>query len=560
MEHQHINENNRLNDEQQDQFDSNFSGAVLADGEVSISEVVKAAVQSANDAIIITEALLDEPGPRIEWVNPAFTRMTGYSYDEVIGSTPRMLQGPNTDRSLLSRLKDDLKHGRSFYGETINYRKDGSEYYVEWRITPLFKSDGKTVAKWAAIQRDVTGRVKSEQERDRLYKSERTAREEAERASRMKDEFLATLSHELRTPLNAIVGWAQILMRNKDMTPEMKDGAAIIERNARAQSQIIEDLLDMSRIIAGKVRLDIQQIDLPTVIEAGLAAVQHAADTKNVTITKLIDQSAGPVSGDSARLQQIVWNLLNNAVKFTPANGKVQIQLERVNSHVEFSVSDTGIGIKPEFLPHVFDRFRQEDGTTTRKYGGLGIGLSIVKHLVELHGGSVRAKSPGSGLGSTFMVALPISLIRRDDASKPYAAEDPDDDERPSLKNVRILCVDDEADARDLMAKVLTDQEAEVVSVSNGSDAIEALRYGNFDVLISDIGMHEMDGYSLIRHVRQMKERAVSTIHAIAVTAFARQQDRRSALKAGFDMHIAKPLDAIELLATIARVTSRKSL
>ena len=536
----------------------NFTGAVLGDGDHSLNPLLKAAVESANDAIIITEVELEEPGPRMEYVNPAFERMTGYSYADVVGKSPRLLQGPATDRELLRRLKDDLQNRRSFHGETINYRKDGSEYHVEWRITPLFNESGG-IEKWVAIQRDVTSRVRAEQERDRLLESERAARAHAERQSQMKDDFLATLSHELRTPLNAIVGWSHILSKSPDASADVRDGLTVIARNAKAQSQIIEDLLDMSRVISGQLRLDVQAVNLGEVIDAGIDAVGHAAAAKGVTILRAVDERAGPVSGDPARLRQIVWNLLSNAVKFTPAGGWVKVSLERTDSHVELAVRDNGMGIRPDFLPHVFDRFRQQDASTTRKYGGLGIGLAIVKHLVELHGGIVRAKSAGENLGTTFTVSLPATPPPAATAKPGEPAEDPADVDEcaPQLNGLRVLVVDDEPDGRHLIERLLTDCRAVVTPAATGSEALSLLGRQRFDVLVSDIGMANVDGYALIRAVRQMTDVGGDKMPALAVTAFAQPADRRRCLVAGYDMHIAKPVDAGELLALVARAAAR---
>ena len=525
------------------------------------NSLLTAAVESANDAIIITEALLDLPGPRIEYVNPAFARMTGYTNDDIRGQTPRLLQGPKTDRGLLQRLRKDLELSRSFHGETINYRKDGSEYFVEWRITPLIDDDG-TVIKWVAIQRDVTPRVLAELERERLLKSEQKARSDAERESQMKDQFLATLSHELRTPLNAIVGWSQLLGAGKASEQDVQEGLLVIERNARAQTQLIEDLLDMSRIITGKLRLDVQRVELPQVITAAIAAVQHAADARGIRLQPTIDPLAGPVTGDPARMQQVVWNLLSNALKFTPAGGRVQVVVERVNSHVEISVSDTGMGIKPEFLPYVFDRFRQADSTTTRNHGGLGIGLAIVKHLVELHGGQVRAKSPGEHQGSTFIVALPVSLIHNDDERPPSPrkiSETPETECPAVLRGVHVLVVDDEPDTRALMRKVLENCEAKVESAASVDEALAAFKKRVPDVLVSDIGMPGKDGYELIGAIRRLPPRDGGAVPAVAITAFARSEDRRRSLLAGFDMHASKPIEPSELLAIITRLATRRA-
>ncbi len=390
----------------------------------------------------------------------------------------------------------------------------------------------------------------------RLYRAAEEARADAEAANRMKDEFLATLSHELRTPLNAIVGWSRILRRGRPDGGMLLEGLETIERNSKMQVQLIEDLLDLSRIISGKLRLDVQNVNLVEVIDSAVATVRPAAEAKEIRLHSVLDPLAGPVTGDPARLQQVVWNLLSNAVKFTPRGGQVQIVLERVNSHVEVSVSDTGMGIPPEFLPHVFERFRQADGSTTRRHGGLGLGLSIVRQLVEMHGGSVRAKSPGEGRGATFSVSLPVSAAHGHDA-RPRQTPQPDlVPAAASLAGVNVMVVDDENDARDLIHRILSQSRAVVTTAASVAEALTLMERHAFDVLLSDIGMPEQDGYELIRRVR---ERGLNgrTLPAVALTAFARPEDRRRALLAGFQVHVPKPVDPDELVAVVATLVGR---
>ncbi|MDR3632569.1 MAG: ATP-binding protein [Isosphaeraceae bacterium] len=386
-------------------------------------------------------------------------------------------------------------------------------------------------------------------------------RAEAEAANRMKDDFLATLSHELRTPLNAIMGWSRLL-RSGALGPEdLQEGLDVIDRNTKAQAQLIEDLLDLSRIVSGNLRLDVQRVNLAEVIDAALAAVAPAADAREVRIHKMLDSFAAAVSGDPVRLQQVVWNLLSNAVKFTPKGRKVQILLERVNSHVEIAVIDTGIGIKPEFLPYVFERFRQADPSTTRRHGGLGLELSIVKHLVEMHGGSVRAKSAGENQGSTFVIQLPIIVVQPSDGNHGRVLpKDPSDGEMECppglLGGIRVLVVDDEPDARELIRRVLAGCEADVFVAGSVPEALALLESHEPDVLVSDIGMPERDGYDLIREVRA-RGRDAKQVPAIALTAFARSEDRRRAMLAGFQVHVAKPVDPDELTAVVATLVGR---
>ena len=393
-------------------------------------------------------------------------------------------------------------------------------------------------------------------EREQFLESERVARSEAERLSHMKDEFLATLSHELRTPLNAIQGWATLL-RQREVSPEdHARGLETIERNVRAQAQIVNDLLDMSRIISGKIHLEVQPLQLHEIINNAIDAVRQSAVARQIRIHPLLDSSIGLVRGDPNRLQQVLWNLLTNAVKFTPQGGRVQVVLERVNSHVEITVEDTGIGIRAEFLPFVFDRFRQADPTTTRRYGGLGLGLSIVKNLIELHGGSVRVKSPGEGLGSTFILSLPVSHVRSEDVARvqrTVATQDPlEAIELPRLDDVAVLLVDDEPDGRALIARILEGRGARATVAASAAEALELMRSQRFDVMLSDIGMPEMDGYELMRRVRLLDNTRNGPIAAIAVTAYARPEDRQRSLLAGYQMHLSKPIEARELVAGIA--------
>jgi signal transduction histidine kinase/CheY-like chemotaxis protein len=402
------------------------------------------------------------------------------------------------------------------------------------------------------------------EERKALLEAERAARAEAERVSLVKDEFLATLSHELRTPLNAILGWSQILRSRGFGDEELTEGLEVIERNAKAQTQLIEDLLDMSRIISGKVRLDVQRVDLQDVVKAAVASVRHSADAKDIRLTVVTDPLAGPVRGDPSRLQQCFWNLLSNAIKFTPRGGKVQVGLERVNSHLEVCVVDNGQGIKPEFLPHVFERFRQADSSTTRSHGGLGLGLSIVKSLVEMHGGTVRAKSGGAGQGATFCIELPVMVVdppepaaRREHprgiAYNAAAAAD-----HPSLEGIRVLAVDDEPDARTLLRRVLEACGARVFVASSAKEGMALLRRERPDMIVSDIGMPGEDGYEFIRQVRMLSPEDGGRTPAAALTAFARAEDRTRALRAGYQTHVAKPVEPTELTAVVASLATRR--
>jgi signal transduction histidine kinase/ActR/RegA family two-component response regulator len=392
-------------------------------------------------------------------------------------------------------------------------------------------------------------------ERERLLSTAQEAREAAEAANRTKDEFLAVLSHELRTPLNAVYGWARMLRAGQ--LPEDAVGRALeaIERNANAQVQLIDDLLDVSRVASGKMRLDVRPVDLTTVIEAALDAVKPAADAKRIRLQTVLDPRAGTITGDPNRLQQVVWNLLMNAVKFTPRSGRVQIHLQRVNSHVQIVVSDTGQGIAPDVLPFIFDRFRQADSSTTRAQAGLGLGLALVKHLVELHGGSVAAQSSGENKGTTFVVTLPVALAEVRVPADTTALERSSAGTR--LDGVRVLVVDDDAEARDLAAVIISGAGGTVRTCTCAPDGLEALRQWRPDVLVSDIEMPGEDGYSLIRKVRALDAAEGGQVPAVALTAYGRVQDRIQSLTAGYSMHVPKPVDPGELTTIIASLARR---
>jgi signal transduction histidine kinase len=411
-----------------------------------------------------------------------------------------------------------------------------------------------------AIER---GRV--EEERAELLARERAARAEAEAANRAKDEFLATLSHELRTPLSAIIGWAELLHSGGLDETTAARAIEAIERNAKSQAQLIEDLLDVSRIITGKLQLNIRPVELIPIMTAAIDVVRPAAEAKAIQLRVILDSTIDPVSGDPDRLQQIVWNLLSNGVKFTPRGGRVEVRLGQIDSKIQIQVSDTGMGIKPEFLPYVFDRFRQADSTSTRAHGGLGLGLAIVRHLVELHGGTVQVESHGEGQGATFIVQLPLRAVR---APATEITEAPPDSvvnravragygRLPALEGVHVLVVDDEPDARELLVTVLVQASATVTAVGSAAEALEAVQRLRLDALVSDIGMPEQDGYTLIRKVRSLEPERGGQIPAVALTAYARSEDRLRALTAGYQMHVPKPIEPIELVMVVASLTGR---
>ncbi len=410
----------------------------------------------------------------------------------------------------------------------------------------------------SAVEAAVRGRIRQYQIRD-LLESERAARASAEDANRIKDEFVANVSHELRTPLNAILGWAQILREGGNDPAEMAEGLEIIERNARVQAQLIEDLLDMSRIVSGKIRLSLEPIDPVQAVQAAIESVRLQANSRRLEIISALEPSA-TILGDPARLQQIVWNLLSNGIKFTRAPGKIFISLRKLNGDIEISVRDTGVGIAPQFLPYVFERFRQADASTTRRHGGLGLGLAIVKQLVELHGGAVTAKSPGVGRGAAFIVTIPtIHAQTRDPAERGILSRSPipPECESADLRGVKVLVVDDDADSRALVKRMLSGCKAEVTIAASGREALQLLSESQPDVLLSDISMPEMDGYELIRKVRAVNDVARRSLPAAALTAFARSEDRHRALLAGFQSHLTKPVEPAELIAVVARLSGR---
>jgi len=396
------------------------------------------------------------------------------------------------------------------------------------------------------------------EKRQRLLVSERDARRAAEDASRLKDEFLCAVSHELRTPLTAINGWALMLRAGRLDAAQSERAIETIVSNARMQNQIIGDLLDVSRIITGKMSLDFAPLYLGSVINAAVETVRPAAEAKRIHLNALLDPAAETVSGDAARLQQVVWNLLSNAVKFAPKGGYVEVRLERADTNVEIVVADNGQGIKPEFLPYVFERFRQEDAGTNRRQGGLGLGLAIVRHIVELHGGTVHAASAGLGKGATFTVTLPIASVcdvspgesRDKAAGGRLAPQNP-----PSLVGVRALFVDDETDARQLITMILTECGAEVRTAVSVAEALAACEEWRPDVLISDIGMPEEDGYTLMKKLRARESERGGHIPAIALMAYGRREDRLRVLSVGYDSHVPIPVDPEELLAVVASLT-----
>jgi CheY-like chemotaxis protein len=360
------------------------------------------------------------------------------------------------------------------------------------------------------------------------------------------------VSHELRTPLNAMLGWTHLMTRQGADQGVIMRGVGVIERNTRVQAQLISDLLDISRIVSGKLSLDIRQVDLPTVISDAIDTVQKDADEKGVVIERRLENTVGSIAGDPARLQQMVWNLISNAIKFTAKGGRVTVSLQRSGSDAAITVSDTGVGIKPDSLPHIFDRFQQADQSITRRFGGLGLGLSIVKHLVELHGGSIRAESPGDGQGASFTIVLPSSGREETRDAEALDARTRHDQPSASLNGIRVFIVEDEPDTREFLERYLAAAGAEVTAVSTATDALAKLPDCEADILVSDIGLPDIDGYDLMQRVRRLEAKNCGAIPAVALTAYARTEDRMRAFRAGYQAHLAKPVEPAELVATIA--------
>jgi PAS domain S-box-containing protein len=537
-------------------------------------ERLRLLIESVRDYAIF---VLDPTGHVATW-NPGAQRLKGYRADEIIGQHFSRFYPEEDIRSGKCEweLEEATRIG-SFEDEGWRLRKDGSRFWANVVITPIREVDG-TLVGFAKVTRDLSERKRHEEERISLARAEeakqvaeanqerarvladdlRSARDRAEEATRVKDEFLATVSHELRTPLNAILGWARLL-ETGSLPPEKTTRAVeTIVRNAIAQNQIIDDLLDVSRIITGQLRLDVDYVDVNQIVSAALDVVRPAAEAKGLTVQWMLNPDAGVIKGDAGRLQQVLWNLLTNAVKFTPRGGRVHVMLHRAESYVTVEVADTGKGIAPEFIHRVFDRFTQHESSNSRRTGGLGLGLAIVKHLTELHGGTVTVHSDGENTGSTFVVKLPVVPVR---ASRPEAraSAGPSDDMScpPELAGLKVLVVDDERDARELVQAVLQRAKAVVTLASSAADAFAKIRQQMPDVIVSDIGMPGQDGYVFISQLRALPREGGGRIPAVALTAYARADDRRKALLAGFQNHAAKPIEPQELMIVIANLAGR---
>ena len=530
-----------------------------------------AIVDSSDDAI----ASKDLNGVITSW-NTGAERLFGYTAQEMVGQPAALLMPPERlDEE--ADILEQIRRGEVVdHYETVRRRKDGTLFDASVTVSPIRNNRGQVIGA-SKIARDITDRKQVEEARARLSALVREANErlvvgsvrahtmteDAEQANHLKDEFLATVSHELRTPLNAIMGWARML-GSKQLPPDRASNAlVIIDRNASALAHLIDDLLDVSRIVAGTLHLAPEPVDLVAVAQAALDAVRPLAVTKNVHLAFSPDlQAIETVSGDAGRLEQVIWNLLANAIKFTPEGGRVDVFISPSKGHMEVRVVDSGEGISSDFLPHVFDRFRQADGATTRRHTGLGLGLAIVRQVVELHGGTVHASSPGVGRGATFTVRLPISAgeARGGQAAglgkRRTAASTASPVPRvPRLDNLRILVVDDSADGRTLTSLVLTQAGASVKAVASAREALQWLEVERPDALVSDIGLPDEDGYGLIRQIRQDEAEHGGFLPAVALTGYARAEDRARSLAAGFQAHVSKPVEPVELTAAIATIT-----
>ena len=512
--------------------------------------------EAARDGILILNAVT----LKITDVNPFMMEFLGYPRDKFLGK--ELLEiGLFSDKEASEAAFRELQEtGYLRYEDLPLQTKHGELREVEFVSNVYREGDHQVIQ---CNIRDITARKQAEEERGLLLESCQVAHAEADAANTIKDEFLATLSHELRTPLTSILGWSKLLTDGNLDVVASKRALETIVRNARAQKQLIDDLLNVSRIITGKLRLDMRPVELEAIIAAVVDGVRPAADARSINLQTALDARSSLVSGDPDRLQQIIWNLLSNAVKFTPKGGRVEIRLERIASHMEITVSDTGQGIAPELLLHVFERFRQADSSSTRRHGGLGLGLAIVRQLVEIHGGTVTAESTGEGAGTIFKVILPLMSVHHE----------PNDGEltdniigsktltgwQPSLTGLRVLVVDDEPDSQELIEVVLSGRGAEVVTAGSAVEALAEMNCKAFDVLVSDIGMPVMDGYALIEKVRQLSAESGGKIPAAALTACVGVEHGMRALSAGYQRHISKPVEPLELATVVANLAGRSA-
>ena len=545
--------------------------SILAEGfrasvktEMDSMERIRLLIEGVEDYAIL---MLDSQGRVISW-NSGAERITGYKEHEILGSDLSVFFTPEEINASKPRhlLEVAATEGRS-EEDGWQVRKDGSRYWASVITTALWDETGR-LRGFAKVTHDITRRKDAEEERERLLRQEKAAREEAESAGRLKDEFLATISHELRTPLTSILGWARLFSSGMVPDHQVRQAMDVIAKNAQAQAQLVDDILDTSRIITGRLQLEAQPVEVKRIFQAVVDVVRPSAELKGVDLNVVIDARREVVLGDPGRLRQAIWNLLSNAVKFSNEGGRVEARLARAGNQVEITVSDTGVGIDPQFMPHVFERFRQADGARTRGYGGLGLGLAITRHIVEMHGGDVSASSLGKGQGATFKIRLPLTSS----APAPQtpraerhrqALDGPRERERKAtegcqrLDGLRILIVEDNPDTLEMLRFIFDERGAEVIAAASAPEALDALERSSPDVLVSDIAMPDQDGYELIRQVRERGPEQGGRIPAIAVTAYASAEDRVRALSSGFQMHMAKPIDPDEMIAVVVSLTGR---
>jgi PAS domain S-box-containing protein len=526
-------------------------------------ELLHVTLSSIGDAVIATDI-----AGTVTFINPTAAALTGWQPDEATGKPFNEVFhviNEDTREAVESPFAIVERKGKivGLANHTVLLTRDGRQIPIEDSGAPIKDPEGKMVGV-VVVFHDTSERRRIEHERESLLRSEQDARKEAEEADRLKDEFLATVSHELRTPLSAILGWSAMLNLGEIDESTRSNALKVIERNARSQASIIDDILDVSRIITGKLNIEQRTVDMAPMIHAAVDTLHPAASAKGIKLTVVLEKTPGLVTGDPARLQQIVWNLVSNAIKFTPADGRIAVRLSQQNSHLEFSVSDTGIGISKEFLPHAFERFRQADSSTTRSHGGLGLGLAIVRHLAELHGGSVSAESDGSGKGSVFKVRLPVAIatdlpfVQLEQV--PLSPKDDGDGRRDfDLQGLRVLVVDDEQDTLEIVSLLLRRYGATVRTSLSSKDAFRVFNDWKPNVLISDLGMPGEDGYSFISKVRSLPPEAGGETPALALTAYVREEDRLRTLAAGYEMHVKKPVEPFKLAEAVARLGKRSS-
>jgi PAS domain S-box-containing protein len=527
--------------------------------EIDSMERSRLLIEGVDDYAIL---MLDSQGRVISW-NSGAERITGYKEHEIMGRdvsvffTPEDIEGGMPQRGLDVATAE----GRC-EEEGRRVRKDGSRYWANV-ITTALRGEAGQLRGFAKVTHDITRRKEAEEERERLLSQEKAAREEAEVAGRLKDEFLSTLSHELRTPLTSILGWARLGASGSIPERQTRQAMEVIAEKASAQSRLIDDILDMSQIVTGRLRLDVQPVEVESVFQAVVDIMRPGAELKRVNLNLVVDAKGEVVLGDATRLRQAIWNLLSNAVKFSNEGGRIEARLARAGNQIEITVSDTGIGIDPQFMPHVFEQFRQADGALTRKHGGLGLGLAIAHRIVEMHGGDISASSPGKNQGATFKIRLPL-ISTASTSRTPGAISDglqekgqKASEKLQRLDGLRILIVEDNPDTVETLRSIFNERGAEVITAASASEAMDALERNRPDALVSDIATLRQDGYELIQHVRERGPDQGGATPAIAITAGASAEDRLRALSSGFQMHIAKPIDPEEMIAVVASLVGR---